>query len=1102
MKKTMPTVVIIFLLMFQQIAFFPLSHRAMAETVEDQTPPVIENISIQRHGGNVEPGDTITFNITISDDSSGVEKASVFYRSPATDNLKEFVLAHDSEKDVWTTSYELKENEEGDWRFDNITSQDFAGNTTRYDRHMLNWQTEYDFTVQTKDLLPPVVESIEVTGPAKANSGSTIRVSANITDDLSGVNTATVYFQNPEDGSLEFVTLHHWSWEDTWNGSFNIDTNVDSGQWRFHSIYVRDKEWNTATYYRHQFVDAVQHDFIVQQLAVPTVKNVSLSSDVVHLGEELSVVLELSENELDIVSNEVKFYFTHNETMEFPLIYEDGVWQGSVELDANNAKVGDYHFGNFKIEDANGNTYRFYAEDIANYEELNFSVKEGVGIEPLSHSYLTSNTFWSNETIDGDLYIGPEAILDINGNVTVKGDMYIFGAVRNYGNLTVDGTLYARQVLWSNSTLYHGTFLMLGGTNHIQSMVVSSAAMHIPLEIYSENLIVEDGKVTIEGATLPFIDLYANNQKVNLNADGTFRVELNDKTLNRVTFKTIDVFGRETVKHVDVVNHEYDSLPPYWPEGSSFEATNVGEHEVTLTWDPALDNVAVTEYRLYKNGDEIAIVSGDTFQYTLTDIQANHSYSFVIKAVDDSGNVSEQNLSVVAKTKDETAPFWPEDSAITVSEKTETSARIHWSAAEDNDSVAVYHLYKNGDLFAELEGDETSYHVSDVQFFRSYHFEVEAIDRAGNISSENLSFELNWHEEKIEEWADNVDFYASNVGEIGVMLAWYLTPGISELQYLIYQNGELLTEITSASNFYHVEDLNPEGDYTFEIELVDPTRTFSSGKFTVEVTTKPLQYNELFHAIDLKESQLMLSWDQIFGIEKYRLFKNGKMFAELPGMQATYVVKELEPTKVEEYVFELEPIDIFGETRDRLSYTVDSSLLLPANVFTDIQQGHRFYNEILFLRNRDIIFGFDEGKFAPDAPVTRAAAATMIARALELDGTKRSTRFSDVGSGNSASGFIESAAELGIIQGFPGGAFRPTQTVTRGQMAIFLARAFELEEGQSVQFSDVSSSLEAYDSIKKILAAGITVGYPDGTYRPDEPLTRAQFSALLSRAMK
>jgi len=169
--------------------------------------------------------------------------------------------------------------------------------------------------------------------------------------------------------------------------------------------------------------------------------------------------------------------------------------------------------------------------------------------------------------------------------------------------------------------------------------------------------------------------------------------------------------------------------------------------------------------------------------------------------------------------------------------------------------------------------------------------------------------------------------------------------------------------------------------------------------------------------------------------------------------------------------------------------------------FTDVHPSYNFYDEVMYLYDRGIISGYGTGEFKPNAVVTRDAAAAMIGRALKLDGTQRNTTFSDVGASNYASGYIDSAVKQGIISGYADGTYRPKEPVTRGQMAIFLARAFKLNNEATVYFSDVSPSITAYSSIKKILAFGITTGYADNTFRPNKQLSRGDFSAFLARAL-
>ena len=157
--------------------------------------------------------------------------------------------------------------------------------------------------------------------------------------------------------------------------------------------------------------------------------------------------------------------------------------------------------------------------------------------------------------------------------------------------------------------------------------------------------------------------------------------------------------------------------------------------------------------------------------------------------------------------------------------------------------------------------------------------------------------------------------------------------------------------------------------------------------------------------------------------------------------------------------------------------------------FKDVTPAYRAYNEISYLSVGKVILG-DQGNFMPSRQVTRAEAAAMIGRVLQLDGEKRSTIFKDVGVNNFASGFIQSAVDSGIISGYGDGTFRPNGIVTRGEMAIMISRAFGYDFG--------GTTAGAGEALMK---RGISQGISDGTFGADQKLIRADFAVFLARAI-
>lgn len=171
-----------------------------------------------------------------------------------------------------------------------------------------------------------------------------------------------------------------------------------------------------------------------------------------------------------------------------------------------------------------------------------------------------------------------------------------------------------------------------------------------------------------------------------------------------------------------------------------------------------------------------------------------------------------------------------------------------------------------------------------------------------------------------------------------------------------------------------------------------------------------------------------------------------------------------------------------------------------AATLTDIPK--QYEKEINYLVNKKIINGYGDGTFRPDRKVTREEAATMIGIALQLDGTKRATKFKDVKKSSYASGYIASAVEKGIISGHSDGTFKPKDNITRGQVAILLERAFQIKGENKSTFRDVpTSNKNLYAAVDALVSNGLTAGYPDGTYRPNTQISRAEFAVIIARGL-
>jgi len=147
------------------------------------------------------------------------------------------------------------------------------------------------------------------------------------------------------------------------------------------------------------------------------------------------------------------------------------------------------------------------------------------------------------------------------------------------------------------------------------------------------------------------------------------------------------------------------------------------------------------------------------------------------------------------------------------------------------------------------------------------------------------------------------------------------------------------------------------------------------------------------------------------------------------------------------------------------------------------------------------IKGFPDGTFGPEKNVTRAQVATMIARILGYtDGTVTTAPFKDIPSDHYAAGAIAFVKERGIMNGDVNGNFRASENITRAQMATVVAnfKQLPIEEKVAITFNDTKGHWAQW-IIEANRAAGIINGRQNGSFAPDEHLTRAQAVVMMNR---
>ena len=146
------------------------------------------------------------------------------------------------------------------------------------------------------------------------------------------------------------------------------------------------------------------------------------------------------------------------------------------------------------------------------------------------------------------------------------------------------------------------------------------------------------------------------------------------------------------------------------------------------------------------------------------------------------------------------------------------------------------------------------------------------------------------------------------------------------------------------------------------------------------------------------------------------------------------------------------------------------------------------------------IKGYSDGSFKPDNKITRAEMASILSIAAASKVNEKSALFSDVVSDSWAAEAIAKVTSMGLMRGYSDGSFKPNQLLTRAEIASLLAAFLPDTSPTGQGFKDVNGGW-AQEAILKAQGAGILKGYSDGTFRPNKEVTRAEAIVAINRAL-
>lgn len=181
-----------------------------------------------------------------------------------------------------------------------------------------------------------------------------------------------------------------------------------------------------------------------------------------------------------------------------------------------------------------------------------------------------------------------------------------------------------------------------------------------------------------------------------------------------------------------------------------------------------------------------------------------------------------------------------------------------------------------------------------------------------------------------------------------------------------------------------------------------------------------------------------------------------------------------------------------------------------AKDYKDLPEDHWAYKQIQTLTEQNVVVGYPDGNYRPEANVTRAEFATMVIKALNQQNAELTTTytFKDFPETHWAWGNVERAVMFDLLKGYPDGTFNPDGTVSRGH-AISVAvnalttetvsneRAVEILEDKYVDYKDLPAWLIVASGKAEVLGLIVTAPGDENVIAADRPATRAELAAFL-----
>jgi len=426
----------------------------------DTIPPELISFSFTPTSIDTTSGDaTVTCTATVEDDLSGIERVYICFRSPSDSQVKESDLIH-VEGNTYSITITIKQYcESGTWYVDLFHFLDASDNRHYYytaDLQSMGFNTDLEVT-STPDANYPELVSFSFTPMLidTISGSATVTCTATITDDISGVDVATVRFHSPSESEYEVENFVH-AGGNTYSATLTFDQYCESGTWYVLWVYTRDNFYNSHMYNTSDLQSmGFNTDLEVSDTDItpPSVSSVAVSDTLlsdVDAGETFTVTIDFSETMDTGINPTISFSPDHGGTLTSgtPSWPDSDTFTMTYTVANTDIDVDTVQIDVTGAEDVAGNSQQDYTPE----NEFEIDTLEPTPDIDLDHMVCVDPTAYLpvyfavdfGESVSGfessDVIVGGTAIFSAGPIVTVSGPPSVY-QVRVDGTLSGDGTV-------------------------------------------------------------------------------------------------------------------------------------------------------------------------------------------------------------------------------------------------------------------------------------------------------------------------------------------------------------------------------------------------------------------------------------------------------------------------------------------------------------------------------------------------------------------------------------------------------------------------------------------------------------------------------------